>query len=132
MSLFSDMIGAGLSVIHDVAGSEIVYTQPAGVGAPRSFLAVPRSINPQVRAQYDAQVLVNSRLWEIQLSQWFRYGPFIGDEPVVGATIEEEVKNEPTRTITWEVVNDPVTGRCFEKVGSSGKAIRIFTLKKAV
>lgn len=129
MTLFRDMMRAGIGVIHGAAGECIGYERTNV--RQNGLTAVPRTIRPELRALYDATTLAKVKLWEILKDE---FQARMAEEPEIGDVITETVESEEggvTRSY-WEVVNDPVTGHCYTPVGGGTHAFRIFTFRKAV
>lgn len=117
------MISTGLEIIHEAAGISVTYKTSVGV---TPITAVPRTIRPELRVSYDQRTLAKSKIWEIRKSA---FQEKIADAPVIGDCISETIGTYKAEI--WEVLEDPVTGHCYQEVGGGSIAFRIFTLRKA-
>lgn len=123
MSIFRDMMKAGLGIIHDAASQPVTY-RVAATEVESTVYVIPRTIRPELRAAYDQDTLARSKLWEVTTKE-FREN--VEDNPAIGDVIIETLNED---ILYWEVVADPITGHCFAPVGGGADGIRIFTLQK--
>lgn len=120
MSRFTDALAAGLNQIRKQAGEPITYS--AGADSVSIPLAVPRRITANDSQQYEQHILSNSRLWDIERA-------LLTVESAAFNPHRGHVITEADGT-AWEVVDNPVTGKCWEYVDSGKNYIKVFTLRK--
>lgn len=122
MSFFSERIAAGLSQIRSVAGEPITYND--GSIDITIDEAVPRRIIPTAVLQYDAATIANGRIWDIKAELLINESGTVFT-PRKGHRITHSGE-------VWQVVENPLTQRCFELVDGGQSTVKIFCQRKAM
>lgn len=121
MSSFSDQIAAGLAIIRGVAGEAVTYFD--GTDTIEITGAVPRRIISRADRQYDQVTILNGRIWDIEVAQMqvndVAIVPQLGHVITHGSDV-------------WEVLNDPLTGECWQYVDGGKSTVKVFCLRKGI
>ncbi len=122
MSWFSDQLAAGLGVVADAAGEPVTYYD--GSNSVSLAKAVPRRIIPQAGQEFEQHILSTGRIWDVKKS--LMVADSVAITPQRGHTIEE------ADGTVWEVLDNPITGKCWDYVDGGKAYIKIFTKQKAI
>lgn len=122
MSFLSQQIAKGLQQINSFAGEPVTYG--TGVATINITKAVPRRIIPTDTANYDQHTIANGRIWDFFTTDLVVASVEV--EPTIGHTVTEATGE------VWEVVDNPLTSRCWDYVDTGRTVKKVFTLRKAV